>query len=442
MALDPRISLGVQPMQMPDPMAQYGKVAAIQQAQNQNALAQYQLGAAQRAEEKDIARTNALALAGNDDTAIANALLKAGDLAGYTAFVKSSREANKAQVELVDAKLKQSRSFLDTIDPNDANAPQQYLAWHQANHADPVLGPVLKARGVTAEQAFARINDAIQKGPQAFAELLAQSKLGTEKFMELNKPHWVNAGGATVPVSGLTGQKLTGVPTIQDIPLPAPVEEQKRRIAAAGKPVTNVNVSTEKRYGEEFGKRIAEADVGKMAAAEAAPKLAASADRILELVSSGKVITGAGADARLQLAKALKVAGVSDDERIANTEVLVSTLAGQTMGAIKSSGLGAGQGFTDADRDFLQSMVGKPNYDNKSLARLADLSRRTAEASAQEWNKRVRQIPSSSLQGTGISTEPIIVPKRAGSQKAGAAPAGVDPALWNAMTPQERALWK
>lgn len=188
MALDPRISLGVQPMQLPDPLAQYGKVAAIQNAQNQNALAQYQLGAAQRAEAKDIARTNALAQAGTDDTAIANALLRVGDLKGYADFVKTRRETMKADTELVDAKLKQSRSFLDTIDPNDPNAPQQYLAWHQANHADPVLGPVLKARGITAEQSLGRINDAIAKGPQAFAQLIAQSKLGTEKFMELNKP--------------------------------------------------------------------------------------------------------------------------------------------------------------------------------------------------------------------------------------------------------------
>jgi hypothetical protein len=27
----------------------------------------------------------------------------------------------------------------------------QYLAWQQANHADPIIGPALKARGVTLE---------------------------------------------------------------------------------------------------------------------------------------------------------------------------------------------------------------------------------------------------------------------------------------------------
>ena len=50
MALDPNISLGVRGIELANPLAQYGQVAAIQNAQNQNALAQFQLGAAQRAD--------------------------------------------------------------------------------------------------------------------------------------------------------------------------------------------------------------------------------------------------------------------------------------------------------------------------------------------------------------------------------------------------------
>ena len=50
MPINPAIALGVRSLELPDPLAQYGKIAAIQQAQNQNALAQYQLGAAQREE--------------------------------------------------------------------------------------------------------------------------------------------------------------------------------------------------------------------------------------------------------------------------------------------------------------------------------------------------------------------------------------------------------
>ena len=106
MALNPAIALAARPVEIADPMAMYGKIAAIQQAQNQNALAQYQLGAAQRAEEKDIARTNALAKAGTDDTEIANALLRSGDLKGYSDFLKSRRETQKSELELFDNSMK------------------------------------------------------------------------------------------------------------------------------------------------------------------------------------------------------------------------------------------------------------------------------------------------------------------------------------------------
>ena len=55
MALDPNIALGVRPIEVPNQLAQYGQLAAIQNAQNQNALAQYQLSSAQR---QDLAQTD------------------------------------------------------------------------------------------------------------------------------------------------------------------------------------------------------------------------------------------------------------------------------------------------------------------------------------------------------------------------------------------------
>ena len=174
-----------------------------------------------------------------------------------------------------------------------------------------------------------------------------------------------------------------------------------------------VNVSNEKAYGGKFAGLIADADAAKLSAAGNAPAAAANADRITDLIATGKVITGTGANARLQIAKALNLAGGTDVEKIRNTEVLISSLAETTMGAIKSSNLGAGQGFTNADRDFLEkAKAGQITYDAGSLARLASLSRKAAEKSAETWNTRVKQIPKSALEGTGISTERVVVPSR------------------------------
>ena len=48
MAIDPSIALGVKPIEIGNPLTQYGQIAAIQNAQNQNALAQYQIESAKR----------------------------------------------------------------------------------------------------------------------------------------------------------------------------------------------------------------------------------------------------------------------------------------------------------------------------------------------------------------------------------------------------------
>jgi hypothetical protein len=238
------------------------------------------------------------------------------------------------------------------------------------------------------------------------------------------------------------GGEPTVAGTYADVPLPANVQAQKVQSAAASAP--RLTVSTEKKYGERFGGLIADQDAAKLSAAENAPGAAATADRVLDLIGTGKVITGTGANVRLQIAKALNLAGGTDLEKIKNTEVLVSSLAETTLGAIKSSNLGAGQGFTNADRDFLEkAKAGQLTYDSGSLAELARLARLAAEKSAESWNTRVKQIPATALEGTGISTQPVVVPPR--KQKATSAspaPKGVDQALWNVMTPEERKLWQ
>lgn len=189
--------------------------------------------------------------------------------------------------------------------------------------------------------------------------------------------------------------------------------QQRLRKEVTHAPGTTVNVSTEKKYGERFGGLIADRDAGKLDAAESAPRVIENADRIMDILATGKVFTGTGANVRLQIAKALNLAGGTDTERIANTEVLISSLANSTLGAIKSSNLGAGQGFTNADRDFLEkAAAGQITYDSTSLRRLAELGRKVGVASIESWNSRVGQMPKSALEGAGISTNPLPIPTR------------------------------
>ena len=439
MPIDPRIALGVQPLQVADPMARYSQLAGIQNAQNQNALAQYQLSTAQREQESVNALNQAYASAYDsatgkiDPNKLRASVAQAGFGSKLPGIEKTLIELDKersllektqgevkaqpvalakGQTELLDAKLKQSRSFLDTLDPADPNAPAAYLRWHEANHADPLIGPALKARGVTVDQSRAQINAAIAQGPQAFADLINKSKLGTEKFMELNKP--------TTTVVDQSGQKqmfqtpgLGGPPksvgTYADVPLPAAVEAQKVKIAKAG--ASNITQTTEKKFGEVFAGKMAETDIAKMATAEKAPQLAESANRIIDLVKQGNLFTGPVADVKLNIARALNVAGASNDEKIANTESLIAATGQSTLDAIKSAGLGTGQGFTDKDLKFLQGIAGGTiTYTPQTLTELARLQHQAATRSAESWNKRVKQLPKTATEGTGLSLEPIKVP--------------------------------
>lgn len=195
------------------------------------------------------------------------------------------------------------------------------------------------------------------------------------------------------------------------MPLGVPIKKTGQQI--------DVTVSTEKKYGEKFAENIAKNDADLRETAAKAPNLAERANKIKEIIANGNVATGMGADYKLAFGKAAASAGIKGAEDFsANTEVLSSSLAQNTLDSIKASGLGAGNGFSNADRDFLEKAVGgKINLEPKTIDRLADLAHKAAEQTASKWNKRSKEIPKDAIQGTGISTEDVVVPPRFGQTK-------------------------
>ena len=193
--------------------------------------------------------------------------------------------------------------------------------------------------------------------------------------------------------------------------------QQKDRRVPKTSVVNNINQSTEKKFGEKFAEAAAGQDIASYEAAQKAPELASRSNRIKQVLSTGKVITGFGAEPRLAFGKALGLVGANDAETIANTESLAADLSKNTLDAIKASGLGSGNGFSNADRDFLEKAAGgKITLEAATLSRLADLSHRAATLSADKWNKRSKMIPKSAMEGTGITSDPIAVPPLYGNQ--------------------------
>jgi hypothetical protein len=409
MPLNPNIAMGVRGIELQNPLAQYGQIAQIQNAQNQNALAQYQLGSAER---QDVAQ-NALneAYAKNIDpktgeinfAGVRNFLAGKGAGSQIPGQLKLEREATtaklaqqKTETELVDAKLKQSRQFLDTLDPvaNPVEAAQQYLSWHEANHRDPILGPALTARGIDPANSRAGIMAAIQKGPQALADAINASKLGNEKFMELNKPSniTVNQGGQTqiLQKAGLGGP-LTSAGIYADVPLPALVEEQKKRIAKAG--ASNINLpAQEKAFEGELGKGQAEDLIKSRAAARDAASIIDTVKTGRDIMGSG-MITGAGADFLVNLNQGLKTAGIDSGyaDAAANSQAFTANMAGNVGKLIKQ--FGAGTGLSDADREFAKDMAGgRISLDAKAINKILDINERAARNVITRHNKDVKGI--------------------------------------------------
>lgn len=233
------IAQGVNPVQIESPVNQFAKMQALRAAQQEQQLNALKLQETQRAMGQQEALRNYLA--GAKDTGspeFLGGLTQFGEPGLAIRKGMSDAEAaaltrQKNEVELVDSKLKQSRQLLEGV-----STPEDYLRWHLANHSDPVLGPVLARRGVTAEQSLARIQAAMAQ-PGGFERLLNESKLGVERFAELNKPTTEDKikFGAYQPGDYTTESwaKFTETEDPKDLRL-KPTAVQQRAAAEAGAP--------------------------------------------------------------------------------------------------------------------------------------------------------------------------------------------------------------
>ena len=124
MAINPAIALGVKGIELQDPLQQYGRVMAIQGAQQQNQLAQMQMQQAQREQEATNALNRAYAEAYNPQTGdvdinrLRTSLASGGygsklpDIEKKLGEVKTQRLTQaKTEGEVLDAALKRSRGF-------------------------------------------------------------------------------------------------------------------------------------------------------------------------------------------------------------------------------------------------------------------------------------------------------------------------------------------
>jgi hypothetical protein len=170
---------------------------------------------------------------------------------------------------------------------------------------------------------------------------------------------------------------------------------------------SNTIVNTEKSYGQAFGQGLAGNDVKLYDSASRAPQMLETVKETRKLLDNDKLYVGFGANQKLDLARAADAFGITGRDtadKISNTQRLFANRAQATLDSVKESGLGAGNGFTDKDREFLEkSKLGNIVYSRDALKQQLDIEERVARGLAQKWNTRFDQIPDSAKGPTGVT---------------------------------------
>jgi len=300
MPIDPSIAMSIQPIKLENPMNSLAQLMQIESASKQNRLADLTMQQHQQTFDETNKLNSIYAGAMDPDGTINRTKLMQGLATGglgskapavqknFFELDDAKQKVDKGNVDLIDAKLKQSRQFLDGI-----TTPEEYIAWHEGNHKDPVLGPELARRGVTADQARAKIAKALQQ-PGGFQQLLQQSSLGLEKFTEMNKPTYQKTDSGQV-------ETLLALPGLGGAPVAV---NTTRKVATPGEVLRSEDAAKSRQQAQRhFDERKTESGV----AAGKAP----SGYRYLP---NGDLepITGGPADQKAQASAGLKAAGVAD----------------------------------------------------------------------------------------------------------------------------------
>lgn len=124
--------------------------------------------------------------------ALREAFAQGGDL-NDPAFVQRLRAANpklaleieaknlagqKTRTEILKDRIAMSRDALANV-----NTPESYLAWHEANHKDPMMASFFASNGITAEDSRARIMAELAK-PGGLDKLKRESALGATELQK------------------------------------------------------------------------------------------------------------------------------------------------------------------------------------------------------------------------------------------------------------------
>jgi hypothetical protein len=174
----------------------------------------------------------------------------------------------------------------------------------------------------------------------------------------------------------------------------------------------NINSTTvlggETEYNKAFGKELASQDITLKSMAENAPQTLANIKRQQNILEQGNVITGFGADQRLDLARFGQALGLTGKNVVKDTQQLFAGRASSLLDSVKASGLGTGNGFTDKDLKFLEkAKLGGITYDPATLKEQLAIEAIVTRNLVNRYNERVKDMPVAG----NLRLKPIVLPQ-------------------------------
>ena len=422
MPIDPRISLGVQPIQLADPIARYGQLATIQNAQNQNALAQYQLGTAKREEQTLNALNEAYAKSYDPATGKINrntlreTLARGGFGSKLPGIEKTLIELDKEELAQRETGFKVEKAKNEFIaqakrdtsqNPSDANLT--------AFKEDLIANPLFNAAEKT--QMAANVDRILAMPVDQRRSFMASQGASAGELKPTVQS--VNRDGQT---DVLSVPAFSGAPTtltqLADVPLPANVLAQKKDIAKAG--ASNITNKQEGAFAAGLGTGQSKLILDSKAAALDASAIIDTVNTGRDIMKSG-MITGAGADFLVNLNQGLKTAGIDAGyaDASANSQAFAANMAANVGKLIKQ--FGAGTGLSDDDRKFATDMAGgRISLDSKAINRILDINEKAARNTIKRHNKDVKGIQ------TNIPLEVEMPPAAPSAPVVAAPPSAID----------------
>jgi len=211
-----------------------------------------------------------------------------------------------------------------------------------------------------------------------------------------------------------------------------------------GKGTKIVMPAGETEAAKVIGKGIGETQLKIAESGEAAAENLLKINETLNELRTGKAFTGQFAELQTNIAKAQ--AKFADDKkagkRVTDTEYLDALLGSDVFPMISSLGIGARGLDTPAEREFLRKvMTGTVGLERDTLIKLTETRKNIAERAVKKYNDKVESGELNKyFQIKGVAPRKIELPTA--PQVPGSPPPGVDPKIWEVMTPQEKALWR